>query len=251
MAALNSISLLSGFVLGNPYSTYVTTGSTLIVGSIYSYDTVAQAAYQAAISLFRYLSLLPCDGQITSPNQIFTTGVWCYHSTIAPQRFLNFTFDAQGDPTVIFVLSIAGNLQGRGGQMTLINDAQACNIFVLVSGSIQPLFNLTLYGIWLVRGNIEPLANVVMQGKFISVGPGASYSGIGNINMVGSLTLRTCQCFVRPATVAPTVGPTSSPTVAPPITQSQPDISLLISACTIVAVGFILLIVSVSCPSAR
>jgi hypothetical protein len=202
---------------GNVYSDHIRLDGVEVTGELFGYNLEAQLAYQAALQTYLYLNALPCDGHIVHSNQTFQPGVYCYNGSIHPTRKLNFTFDAQGDPTVIFVLIIEGNVQGVGGEMHLINGAQECNVFVLMHGSLQPTANASLLGIWLIKGDVDPVGEISLRGKFIALGPGLllllseqpwsgrTLVGQGNINPMSPLTVSSCQCFTGQPTATPTL----------------------------------------------
>ncbi len=225
--------LLNGTVTGDIYSQIISLGAVVLDGAQLPYNSVAGDAYVGAQALYQTLSAMPCDGMIMCPTQTFTSGVYCYNGSLTLPHALNFTFDARGDPSAVFVLSLAGHVQGQGGQMNLINGALPCNIFVLVHGSLQPVHAATLFGIWLVAGNIDAVSDIALTGKLISVGPGTTIltgnsalpQGQGDINPAGQLRISSCACYA-----APTPAPAPVDLVyIPPIVVAGMAVALLIA----------------------
>jgi hypothetical protein len=220
VGAVYSVVLLNGTVVGDLYSQNRILGGGLVLnGSQFGYNSVALNAYSGAQLLYQTLNALPCTGRIVCPSQTFVSGVYCYNGSLLLPHRLNLTFDARGDPEAIFVLSISGHIQGQGGQMNLINGAQACNIFILVHGALQPAHSATLFGVWLVAGNIDAVGDIELTGKFVSLGPGTPQAGNvsllqgqGDINPSGALRINPCACY---STMAPTRAPSRTPTSSP------------------------------------
>jgi hypothetical protein len=226
IGALYTVMLRNGTVNGDLYSENIVLWPGLTLnGTQNNYTSYASAAYASAQLLYQELSALPCQAPIQCPTQTFTSGVYCYNGSLVVTHHINFTFDARGDPTAVFVLMIEGHIQGMGGQMNLINGAQPCNIFVLVAGQLQPARAVMLVGIWLVAGNIDAAGDIEVTGKLISLGPGhspnnetnATLMGQGDINPSGRLRINRCACLV---TGAPTLAPSASPSLSPTITPT-------------------------------
>lgn len=214
VGALFSVALMNGTVMGDIYSDLIVLGEGLeLRGNEFNYSDFASEAYLSASLLYDELVALDCTQYILCPTQTFVSGVICHNRSLRTSHFLNFTFDAHGDPSAVFVVQIIGNVQGTGSQMNLINGAQACNIFVVVTGSLQIQTGASLYGVWLVQGSIDAPGDLTVTGALIALGPGPvetenfeRLSGVGNINPGGTLIVSTCQCRA----------PTRQPTVAPP-----------------------------------
>jgi hypothetical protein len=235
IGAVYSVVLLNGTVVGDLYSQNEVLGGGLVLeGSLFGYNGVALNAYSGAQALYQTLNALPCTGRIVCPSQTFVSGVYCYNGSLLLPHRLNLTFDARGDPSAIFVLSISGHIQGQGGQMNLINGAQACNIFILVHGALQPAHSATLFGVWLVAGNIDAVGDIELTGKFVSLGPGTPQAGNvslpqgqGDINPSGALRINPCACYSTMApTRAPSRIPTSSPTRMPSKAPTSPPTTI-------------------------
>lgn len=221
IGALYSIMINNVSVDGNLYASTIALGGGLtLTGTTNPYNSVPLNAYIGAQMLYQTLIAMPCDANIVCPSQTFTSGVYCYNGSLLLPNPINFTFDARGDPTAVFVISISGGIQGHGGRMNLINGALACNVFVLVHGAIHPMHSASLVGIWLVAGNIESVGDIELTGKVISLGPGVPQlgnphllMGQGDISPSGRFNINRCSCYNTPApTLSPTPAPTGTPT---------------------------------------
>ena len=120
-------------VTGFPPGT-VTAGSTVYPAG----DPIAMAAYGAIFNpggVFTLAEGLPSTGSFnTNTSQTFLGNVvYASASDISTTTGTNLTFDAQGDPTKVFVIQIDGNLTVNGAMtFTLLGNAQADNIFWIV-----------------------------------------------------------------------------------------------------------------------
>lgn len=122
------------------------------------------------------------------------------------------TLDAQGDPSAVFVIQAPSSLTtGSGSRVSLVNGAQACNVFWQVSSSAS-------------LGTTSGFAGTILALTSVSVGTGATIDGRA-LARNGSVTLdddafisSTCGTTTSPIgsgstpVVTPTTPPTSTPT---------------------------------------
>jgi hypothetical protein len=110
-------------------------------GTIYpAGNPTSTAAYNAiflgpsgAFSTAQSLESSPTQLFTTATSQTFLPGVYTSGGTISTVTETNLTFDAQGNPSALFIIQIPGALTVNGVMtFTLDGDAQADNIFWIV-----------------------------------------------------------------------------------------------------------------------
>ncbi|MBF4618192.1 DUF3494 domain-containing protein [Clavibacter sp. VKM Ac-2873] len=125
------------------------------------------------------------------------------------------TLDAQGDPSAVFVIQAPSSLTtGSGSRVSLVNGAQACNVFWQVSSSAS-------------LGTNSGFAGTILALTSVSVGTGATVDGRA-LARNGSVTLdddafisSTCGTTTSPIgsgttpVVTPTPAPSSTPAPSP------------------------------------
>ncbi|WP_256998821.1 ice-binding family protein [Clavibacter capsici] len=126
------------------------------------------------------------------------------------------TLDAQGDPAAVFVIQAPSSLTtGSGSRVSLVNGAQACNVFWQVSSSAT-------------IGTGSGFAGTILALTSVSVGTGATVDGRA-LARNGAVTLdddafiaSTCGTTTSPVgsgttpVVTPTPAPSASPAPRPP-----------------------------------
>ncbi|UKF80234.1 ice-binding family protein [Clavibacter californiensis] len=125
------------------------------------------------------------------------------------------TLDAQGDPSAVFVIQAPSSLTtGSGSRVSLVNGAQACNVFWQVSSSAS-------------LGTNSGFAGTILALTSVAVGTGATVDG-RTLARNGSVTLdddafisSTCGTSTSPVgsgttpVVTPTPTPSSTPAPSP------------------------------------
>jgi len=155
----------------------------------------AYGTLDAAIPIFFPAPLLG-NGQILVPG---------VYSIPAPATLnLDLTFDAQGDPSAVFIVQIEGTFStAAGSSIKLINGALACNVF------------------WKVEGLVDMTAGTIMRGTIIAnnaainmnsgtILEGRALSTNGAITLNGTLAYTPVGCG-SPALTGP-MAPTLSAT---------------------------------------
>ena len=106
-----------------------------ITGQQHAADAFAQAAQNDLTAAYNQLDLLPCGATITSNlgGQTLQPGVYCSTSSVGLTG--EMFFDALGDPNATLVIKAQSTLTTAGAQVTLLNNAQARNIYWLVESS--------------------------------------------------------------------------------------------------------------------
>ncbi|UKF29583.1 ice-binding family protein [Clavibacter phaseoli] len=128
------------------------------------------------------------------------------------------TLDAQGDPSAVFVIQAPSSLTtGSGSRVSLVDGAQACNVFWQVSSSAS-------------LGTGSGFAGTVLALTSVSVGTGATVDG-HVLARDGSVTLdddafisSTCGTTTSPvgSGTTPVVTPTPAPTSTPQPSPTSP-----------------------------
>lgn len=112
------------------------------------------------------------------------------------------TLDAQGDPDGVFIFQMASTLiTASSSNVSLLGDAQACNVFWQVGISATLGTNSTFRGNILALTSIEVLTGVTVDGRVLARN--------------ASVTLDD-DVITRATCAAPTPTPTATPTATPP-----------------------------------
>lgn len=122
------------------------------------------------------------------------------------------TLDAQGDPSAVFVIQAPSSLTtGSGSRVSLVNGAQACNVFWQVSSSAS-------------LGTSSGFAGTILALTSVSVGTGATVDGRA-LARNGSVTLDddafvSSACGTSTSPVGSGTTPVATPTPAPSSTPA-------------------------------
>ena len=106
-------------------------------GAIFNSDATAVQAQVQLITLFNTLSALPVTHNLSGPNLgglTLTPGVYGFSSSA--QLTGGLTLNALGNPNALFVINVGSTLTtASGASISLINGAQASNVFFKVGSS--------------------------------------------------------------------------------------------------------------------
>ena len=106
-----------------------------LTGTKHAGDATAQTAQTALTAAYAQLAAMACGATPSADlsGQTLTPGVYC----AAASQALTGTviLDAQGDPNASFVIKAGTTLITAGAQVTLVNGAQAKNVYWLVGSS--------------------------------------------------------------------------------------------------------------------
>ncbi|HLP55912.1 MAG TPA: ice-binding family protein, partial [Fluviicola sp.] len=93
---------------------------------------------------------------------------------------LNLNLDAQGDPNAVFIFQINGSFTtGTGASITLLNGAQACNVFWKTEGLVSIAAGSTMRGTIVANnGNITMAAGDTLEGRAISTNGAISLTDV-------------------------------------------------------------------------
>lgn len=125
------------------------------------------------------------------------------------------TLDAQGDPNAVFIFKTASTLiTGGASNVSLVNGAQACNVFWQVGSSATLGTNSTF------KGNILALTSATLTTGANVEGRVLARNGAVTLD---SNTVTKATCAAPVVTPAPTPAPTPTPTPTPaPVVEPTP-----------------------------
>jgi hypothetical protein len=113
------------------------TGAPHVLGATHVDDAVSIAAKNALTTAYNDAASRPSNGSAGTDlaGQVFLPGVRTASSSLLLSSGA-VTLDAQGDPNAVFIFQIASTLTtGSSTTVSLINGAQACNVFWQVGSS--------------------------------------------------------------------------------------------------------------------
>jgi hypothetical protein len=113
------------------------TGAPHVLGATHVDDAVAIAAKSSLTTAYNDAASRPTEGSAGTDltGQTFTPGVRTASSSLLLSSGA-VTLDAQGDPNAVFIFQIGTTLTtGSNTSVSLINGAQACNVFWQVGSS--------------------------------------------------------------------------------------------------------------------
>src|SRR6201999_2669131 len=113
------------------------TGAPHVLGATHVSDAVAIEAKSSLTTAYNDAALRPTNGSAGTDlaGQTFSPGVRTASSSLLLSAG-SVTLDAEGDPNAVFVFQIGTTLTtGSGTPVSLINGAQACNVFWQVGSS--------------------------------------------------------------------------------------------------------------------
>ena len=114
------------------------TGAPQVLGRTHVDDAVAIEAKNALTSAYNNAASRPSNGSAGSDlsGQVFLPGVRSASSSLLLSSG-SVTLDAQGNPSAVFIFQIGTTLTtGSNTTVSLVNGAQACNVFWQVGSSV-------------------------------------------------------------------------------------------------------------------
>ena len=188
-------------------------------GAIHPADAVALQAQSALTTAYNDAAGRPCTSDISGTDLgtlVLTDGTYCFSSSA--QLTGTLTLNGQDNPNAVFIFKVGSELTtAPASTVSLINGAQACNVYWQV-GSSATLGTTTTF-----RGSILALTSIALQtGATIVEGRALARNGAVTLD-TNTITRDTC----RTATPAPPATPTPAPSVAAPTPSPDlPDTSI-------------------------
>jgi LPXTG-motif cell wall-anchored protein len=218
---ISSISGTAGGDVGLSPGTSFTGGATLTrSGADHITDVAASTAQLDLVVAYNDLSV-PTTTSLASSDLAGQTIQAGTYSTVAGTLANSgtVTFDAQGDSTAIFVLRAASTLiTSPASSMTLINGAQACNIYWQVGSSATVGVNSTVSGHIYALTSITANSGATINGQLLARNGAVTLDATRIVN-------NSCvtPAPVVTATPAPVVTATPAPVVtATPVVTTTP-----------------------------
>jgi hypothetical protein len=140
-------------------------------GALHAGDAYAQSAHNSLATAYGQLAGMTCTVPVTTDlgGQTLQPGVYCSSAaqTITGEVFL----DALGDPNATFVIqSTTTLLTAAGSRVTLLNGAQAGNVYWVVGSSATLGAGSFITGNVIAFTSITLGSNVTMVGRALAVG---------------------------------------------------------------------------------
>ena len=186
------------------------TGSTTVTASGVQHiaDTAATTAQTDLVAAFNSISAptptVRASDELAS--QVIVPGTYSTGSG----AFANsgaLTLDAQGDAKAVFIFQASTTvITAAGSTMTLVNGAQACNVYWKVGSSATIGANSTFVGHVYALTTITANTGAAIKGQLLA------RNGAVNLN---ANTITNSACVTPTPTPTPTVTPTPTPTVTP------------------------------------
>jgi hypothetical protein len=130
-------------------------------------DDAAKAAQDALTAAYIRLNNLPCVSNLSADlgGQTLQPGVYCsLELGLTGEVFV----DALGDPNAIFVIKAASTLTTAGARVTLLNNAQARNIYWVVGSSATVGTGSAMKGNILALTSITLMSDATLSGRALA-----------------------------------------------------------------------------------
>jgi Ice-binding-like len=237
LGSANSFSVLAGSTVTNTGPTSMfgdlglspgssVTGAPHVLGAIHVDDAVSIGAKNDLTTAYNDAASRPTSGSAGTDlaGQVFTPGVRSASSSLLLSSG-SVTLNAQGDPNAVFIFKIGSTLiTGSNTSVSLINGAQACNVFWQIGSSATLGTGTRFVGTIMALATITAKTAATIHGRLLA--------GTGAVNLdTNTITTSTCAAganetsspaetvALKEATkVAQSVGSTGAP---PTITPAQ------------------------------
>ena len=198
------------------------TGAPQVLGRTHVDDAVAIEAKNALTSAYNNAASRPSNGSAGSDlsGQVFLPGVRSASSSLLLSSG-SVTLDAQGNPSAVFIFQIGTTLTtGSNTTVSLVNGAQACNVFWQVGSSVTLGTGTFFVGTVMASATITANTAATIHGRLLA------QTGAVNLD-TNTITTSNCAAGSETATAAETaagLGPAAvaSPTAAPLSGATQP-----------------------------
>jgi hypothetical protein len=146
------------------------TGAPHVLGATHVDDAVAIGAKNALTTAYNDAASRPSSGSAGTDlaGQVFLPGVRTASSSLLLSSGA-VTLDAQGDPNAVFVFQIASTLiTSSNTAVTLINGAQACNVFWQVGSSATLGTGTSFIGTVMANATITANTAATIHGRLLA-----------------------------------------------------------------------------------
>jgi hypothetical protein len=189
-------------------------------GAIHAADAVATQAQADLTTAYDDAAGRTMTADLTGQDlgTVGTLTDGTYRFTSSAQLTGTLTLDGQGNANAVFVFQIGSTLTtASASTVSLINGAQACNVYWQV-GSSATLGTTTTF-----RGTIMALTSIALQtGATIVEGRALARNGAVTLD-TNTITRDTCRTAAPAPIAAPTAAPTTAPTTAPAPATTVPN----------------------------
>jgi len=185
----------------NPSGAYG--GALTINGTDHAGDGVTQTAKLDLVTAFNSAAgqgpTIPVSADLG--GQTLVPGVYNQAATMNLSAPVPLTLDAAGNPSAVWVFQATSDLiVGSGASMNLINGAQACNVYWVVTSSASIGTGANFIGTIMALTSITLDTGATVQGRVLA--------------QTGDVTMDT-NTITRPVCAAPTTPPTPQVTAVP------------------------------------
>ena len=186
----------------------------VINGAIHAADAVALQAQSDLTTAYNDAAGRTCTSDLSGVDlgtQTLTDGTYCFSSSA--QLTGTLTLNGEGNPNAVFIFQIGSTLTtAPASTVSLINGAQACNVYWQV-GSSATLGTTTTF-----RGSILALTSIALQtGATIVEGRALARNGAVTLD-TNTITRDTCRTATPAATATP------APSIAAPVVTPSPGL---------------------------
>lgn len=167
--AATGVNTLNGDLGTFPNTSITGLGTITVNGTDHGGDLVTQGAKDDLVTAFNAAAsqVPPSDITADLASQHLMAGVYNAAATLYLSGDL--TLDAQGDPDALFVFQATSDLiVGPGASVTLINEAQACNVTWVVTSSASLDSGATFRGSILALTSITLNAGATVEGRVLA-----------------------------------------------------------------------------------
>lgn len=210
----------------HPGTAFTNTGTLIHTGAERLGDAAAGIAQTDLVTAYNDLST-PSSTTLSAldiTGQTFTPGSYNSASSIGIADAGNITFDAQGDPTAVFIMKAGSTvINGVGSTMTLANGAQACNVYWQVGSSATLEVNSSFIGHIYAMTSITAKTGATIYGQLLA--------RTGAVTLDGN-TIVNNNCAAIPTPTPTPTAAAAAPQEAPAPLQDSVINSVSTSECT-------------------
>lgn len=195
----------------SPGTSYTNTGTMTIGGTTNITNSAASIAQTDLTTAYNDLSI-PTAVTLTNLDlggQTLKAGTYASGSSLSNST--NLTFDAEGDPSAVFIIrAVSTVITSSASTMTMVNGAQACNIFWQVGSSATLGTNSTFIGHIYALTSITATTGAKVYGQLLAR------------NAAVTLDNNT---IVNDVCITPVVAPTTTATSTSTSTSIRPAVT--------------------------